>query len=299
MKQNIDIEKLFQEKLGNLESPVSPDVWANISSSIGGATGVAGATAVVQAGMSGLMKTIIISGGVVAAGLVTAYIITQGPEENSNTLHNITPNNTEIVVVDDGLVFDQEGDTAIESDRENIANELKNSPLPERIFTPEMVQQVLIEIEESGAEEINLDEIIKSIEEENGVVADESGPGDSQKEPLGDEAVADSEHLEIQPEQVEEKSTVIITGADVNVFTPNGDNINDKWTVTFENTQEVRIQIFNEASNKVYASDEINFSWDGTDMLGNELEKGDYYYYIIGEDLNGLPFIKQGTIVLE
>ena len=69
MKENIDIEKLFQEKFENFEGNVDPSVWANVSQSIN-----AGA-----AGTGAFQETVIGSVLVTGAGWTSVKARARGP----------------------------------------------------------------------------------------------------------------------------------------------------------------------------------------------------------------------------
>jgi gliding motility-associated-like protein len=65
-----------------------------------------------------------------------------------------------------------------------------------------------------------------------------------------------------------------------NVFSPNGDNINDTWVI--ENIQKyagVKIDIFNRYGQRIYSSVGYAKAWDGISK-GNPLPVGTYFYVI-------------------
>ncbi|MEO1434503.1 MAG: T9SS type B sorting domain-containing protein [Bacteroidota bacterium] len=64
------------------------------------------------------------------------------------------------------------------------------------------------------------------------------------------------------------------------VFTPNGDGINDTWNVEFiQNLSEAQVIVFNRAGFKVLQSDAYLNDWDGT-FEGNNVPDGTYWYVI-------------------
>ncbi len=110
MKDNLNIEELFKDKFSSFEGDVSPDMWANIQQGMAAGT----STAAASVGMSLLMKTILISGGIVAATFGGVYLFSDNDvvepaidsnivvEDNSNLLpDNETTLNTDIVQIED------------------------------------------------------------------------------------------------------------------------------------------------------------------------------------------------------
>ena len=78
-----------------------------------------------------------------------------------------------------------------------------------------------------------------------------------------------------------------------NVFTPNGDDINDVWKFSEENLKgmkEFHLTIYNRWGEKVYETsnqdEAINKGWDGKNLLGLTCSPGTYYYVIkaLGKD---------------
>jgi gliding motility-associated-like protein len=103
VKDNLNIEELFQDKFSSFEGEVSPDAWANIQQ--GMAAGAAGTTA--ATGMSLLMKGVI-AGGIVAATVTSVYLFSDSTEqeitsENDLVVNNQVDNNTNNTVVDQAV----------------------------------------------------------------------------------------------------------------------------------------------------------------------------------------------------
>ena len=81
----------------------------------------------------------------------------------------------------------------------------------------------------------------------------------------------------------------------INVLTPNGDGINDLWTVTNLHLYERHeVKIFDRAGKVVFTSRGYKNEWNGT-SAGKELPQGTYYYVI--KFWPGIPDLK-GTITL-
>ena len=66
-----------------------------------------------------------------------------------------------------------------------------------------------------------------------------------------------------------------------NTFTPNGDGINDTWSIKYiEKYPESVVEVFNIQGNRVYKSPSKYLPWDGKTKEGNVLPAGTYYYFI-------------------
>jgi gliding motility-associated-like protein len=65
-----------------------------------------------------------------------------------------------------------------------------------------------------------------------------------------------------------------------NLFTPNGDGINDYLVIQNIFTYQVNLMIFNRWGTEVYASSAYQNDWNGTNDSGDNLTDGTYYYVI-------------------
>jgi gliding motility-associated-like protein len=85
-----------------------------------------------------------------------------------------------------------------------------------------------------------------------------------------------------------------------NVFSPNGDQVNDEFTISFSSTQDIATvssSIFDRWGNLVYNSKEINFSWDG--RFKNEIVQSGVYAYLINvEYLDGENRMFKGDVTI-
>jgi gliding motility-associated-like protein len=87
-----------------------------------------------------------------------------------------------------------------------------------------------------------------------------------------------------------------------NVITPNGDGLNDKWTIGgIENYPNNTINIFNRWGDKIRtfnAYDNSSVVWDGTNRHGEPVPDGTYFYILeipnIG-DYNGWIFVRANS----
>lgn len=83
----------------------------------------------------------------------------------------------------------------------------------------------------------------------------------------------------------------------VNAFTPNGDGINDTWTIKYLDTYPGNtVDIYNRQGERVYSSVGYASPWDGR-FKGNVLPTGTYYYII--NPKNGRKVISGNVTIIK
>ncbi len=78
-----------------------------------------------------------------------------------------------------------------------------------------------------------------------------------------------------------------------NIFSPNGDKVNDVFEVQTLAVKELTIDIFNRWGNKITSFNGLNDKWDGKDQ-----HEGTYFFLAKGMGINGSSIQKQGNILL-
>ena len=82
-----------------------------------------------------------------------------------------------------------------------------------------------------------------------------------------------------------------------NVFTPNGDGINDVFAVSDTSLTNYSITIYDRYGQVEFYSTSPNISWDGHNNGGVEVSDG-VYYYILHASCGGNTYNKQGFLYL-
>jgi gliding motility-associated-like protein len=82
-----------------------------------------------------------------------------------------------------------------------------------------------------------------------------------------------------------------------NVFTPNGDQVNDYFEVSTDGTTVYEFSVFTRTGTRIYHSLSPRIFWDGNSLDGIELKEG-VYYYVIEEEGGSNPFEKAGFMHL-
>lgn len=85
-----------------------------------------------------------------------------------------------------------------------------------------------------------------------------------------------------------------------NVFTPNGDNINDLFFLKTTNLALINLTIYDRWGHKVYdlQTDKGNVAWDGKNLYGKEAPEGTYFYVLRAVGKDDKEYKDKGTINL-
>ena len=82
-----------------------------------------------------------------------------------------------------------------------------------------------------------------------------------------------------------------------NVFSPNGDGINEKWVIQYLNSYpNVAVSVFNRYGQNVFHSQGYNNYWDGT--YNNKSLPVGTYYYIIDRNIAGTKKLTGWVMIL-
>jgi gliding motility-associated-like protein len=65
-----------------------------------------------------------------------------------------------------------------------------------------------------------------------------------------------------------------------NVFTPNGDGVNDLFTVLSNGVDILTLKVYTKAGNLIYQLTSPTIMWDGRTVSGDEVSPGIYYYIL-------------------
>lgn len=89
-------------------------------------------------------------------------------------------------------------------------------------------------------------------------------------------------------------TTIIIP----NVFSPNGDSLNDVFFIKCTGMKSLTCDIFNRWGQKVYGLTGPNQWWDGKLNNGHDATEGTYYYMLTAEGNDGKKYTYQGSLTL-
>jgi len=118
--------------------------------------------------------------------------------------------------------------------------------------------------------------------------------GQQQNSPGDILQLSDSQILEIEAMAPDSAGDVLNIP---NVFSPNGDQVNDYFEVDTDGTTVYEFAIFTRTGARIYHSLSPRIFWDGNSLDGKELKEG-IYYYVIEEQGGTSPFDKAGFMYL-
>lgn len=82
-----------------------------------------------------------------------------------------------------------------------------------------------------------------------------------------------------------------------NVFSPNGDGLNDLFQVKHNAVKTFYARIFNRWGKLLFEWDDVTNGWNGA-TGDNDMTDGTYYYMITGTDIKDVAFEKKGIVTL-
>jgi gliding motility-associated-like protein len=86
-----------------------------------------------------------------------------------------------------------------------------------------------------------------------------------------------------------------------NVFTPNGDGVNDNFILNTTNLTEISFMVFDRWGVKMYdipTTDKGNIEWDGKNLSNKDVPAGTYFYIMKAKGKDAKDFEQKGTISL-
>jgi gliding motility-associated-like protein len=283
MEEKDSIKDLFQEKLSQLETPVRPELWSAVSSSIASSSAVATTT-----GMSLLAKITI---GITVAASVTGTVIFLSKNEAKET--------PKIEV--------QKANKQKESKLNPTENKVENNSTVSKVNNSDPVNRV----SENTTATYNISESIIDNSSSNSTSLVEGPISYAQietkeevKAPKNNPKVETSTSAQIQEpkqnvatEKLPEESKLQFKLP--NIFTPNGDGNNDFLKLDIANVTEFVIVILDAKSDIVFKSEDADFKWDGTNLKGDKLPIGNYIYYVTAKDLEGKAITKYSSLTIK
>jgi gliding motility-associated-like protein len=83
-----------------------------------------------------------------------------------------------------------------------------------------------------------------------------------------------------------------------NVFSPNGDGVNDVFAFENHGMDILSVMIFNRWGQKVFETDISSAQWNGENLKGNEELAGTYFYVLTAKGKDGYRYEEKGALIL-
>ena len=284
MEEKDSIKDLFQEKLSQLETPVRPELWSAVSSSIASSSAVATST-----GMSLLAKITI---GITVAASVTGTVIFLSKDEvketpkievqKANKQKESKSNPTENKVENNSTVSTNNNSNPVNRVSENTTTATNN------IF-----ESIIDNTTSNNTSLVEGPISYAQIETKEEVKAPKNNP----KVETSTSAQIQEPKQNVATEKLPEESKLQFKLP--NIFTPNSDGNNDFLKLDIANVTEFVIVILDAKSDIVFKSEDADFKWDGTNLKGDKLPIGNYIYYVTAKDLEGKAITKYSSLTIK
>ena len=277
------IKDIFSEKLGNYEAKVNPELWNSIASQLG----TVGATGGAATGLS-LAAKWIIGVGIAGAITVTTLIITNNSED-SRAIPPATEETTITSNVNVASPTPNSEETTPPSPQQTDLAATHNNQTTVRLThhttnisvnqeTNERVEEYVPILVPSAYNDRVVEQIIhrETVHTKDPVV----------NEPFMPEEVPAEAHVQTAetPQNAIQKDYYIDPLP--NIFTPNGDHVNDRLKISSKNLTNFHVVVLNTQNMIVYESYDPRFEWDGTDQFGQKVPAGNYVYFITADEFS-------------
>lgn len=290
------IKEIFAEKLGQLESPVNPDLWNAIASQVGTASAASAGTA----GISVLSKVCIGIGAASLIGIGT-YFLTK----NENTTSTVS---VKTVIVQEQRSSEQAQDevvneTVITEESDAISNSAKEVDKPILNDNPKekQVNQTNDHLTDvsTPATPMRTGEVIGTTQKvESPIVA----PKEVVKENKTAEIIAPAkkdvavENTQTSvPQKVDQYAAFELTKTP-NIFVLNASGY---FSISYKGEyQDFQFTLMDTKNRVIFSSNDPNFEWRGMDLSGNQIEPGNYLYIITVVDKNGKAINKYSQLTI-
>jgi gliding motility-associated-like protein len=283
MEEKDFIKELFQEKLVQHQSPVSPELWTSVSSSI------SSGTTVVSSGLSLLAKSVI--GGISAATVIgSVWMLTH---QKTSSAKSVTPKEIKKTLVE----------TRSNDEKTAIKPGAKPATIHSFVFlTPEIPQEDNGPsfgpgiIHNSGASFggqglsfSNNDSVVIPRLPLQTTISNQNINSNSVN-PLTSQPT----QLEIEPASNAQEEIIVLP----NIFTPNGDGKNDEFSIDLSSYEflDYSLVILDMNNQLVFKSNDTQERWNGKKIDGSNCNAGTYIYYLTGKTVSGKTISKYSSL---
>ena len=307
MSDKDPVKDLFRDKLQSHEVIPSEAVWSSVSSSLGHS-----ASTTVSAGTSSFLKVAAITVGVSAVGVVGFMFMSSDEPQPPKAIEKTVLQEKD---KDESVSSETPDSDVQESPSPEITLSQSESLSSEKVISNESIQETQPELitineslpvstpSESQANTLIIEEPSVDVLAEENVVFPEVSADEVDGAPvvsLTSEAPSIGQSQELVSQEVDESEVVLEERIVLpNIFTPNGDRVNDVFEIKMEEKLEFQIVILNQQNEPVFKSSDTHFQWDGTMPNGQPAPSGTYLYYFSAKDMNGKDVTESSLLTIQ
>ena len=304
MSDKDPIKDLFREKLQSHEVMPSKAVWSNVSSSLGHSAASASGL-----GASSILKIAAVAVGVTTAG-VASYFYFNSEESSPKVTEKIVlqeevldePLSSETLEVEQKDKSSSE--PIIQSETPTISNR-QISEVKDQESQPDLTAQESLPVSNPSEKQADFDVQENTITEN--VITSPSSVEETESveenESLFNNVLDTPEVLEQEIIPALELDEVVLPAKEIivlpNIFTPNGDRVNDLFSIEMSEKSEFQIIVLDAKNQIVFKSNDSNFEWDGTMLSGAPAPAGNYLYYFSAKDMAGNDVTKSSMLKIQ
>jgi len=274
LKDKDYIKELFKESLENLESPVRPELWNAVSSSIN-----ASSTPAVGSTIFSTSKLIIASVSLLTIGGFTYYLSTDStPQKTFDSSQKINKSSLEVM---NQASRKEKKSADIYNIKKIISNKQfdfsnQTNELPVVDFTNSPIINTVVSNSNNPVLENHSSELASNVLEQKPIHT-----------PISTSLIIEETNQSINNIETPDHQFVL-----PNVFTPNNDGSNDKFEIKGLNLTDFSLVIINSKNETIFQTTENDFSWDGRLQNGDLAPSGNYIYYIVGKTISKKDYTK-------
>lgn len=292
MNKEDKIKELFKEKLGNLETPVNPELWSAIASQIG----TVATTSTAAVGMSLISKLLI--------GFSAASIIGVGA-------YYLSKDQPTAIQKQEIRTVEEEGST-------NTTNQHTSTPATKEIQKDEKVvlnnktesvQAKVVDTKTANPTESRVEQQTTIDLTDNKTFTNEPNPNliGQKPAPIQTPTTKKAEIKENPVTATATNSTPTVVEPKIESKAPSFEltnlpniyvlNAHGYFSIGYKGEYtEFQFTLMDNANNVIFSSDQPDFEWRGTDKFNATIKPGDYIYIVTVKDKNGNAINKYNTL---
>ena len=309
MTEQHNIDSLFKLHLDAFESPVNPQVWSTVQAAMPQTV----VTTVTTSATVFTAKSLIIAASLIVAATSTCFYFNDNSSENKNVgakteeiakqdvpTQTEEPGRNEITVTQSENTEKASSGKSNTSAMEPIEDKNEKHTSVENSIKPE--KEIRNSFIDGSSIKSDIPPIANKPIVEPNVTSKNNQPTKQTEAPKA----VDVKQLEkdvAEPTILNEKwdSEEMASNIKINtdIITPNGDNLNDEFTLEVSNAKICNLIIYDRNGKVVIQYNTQTASWNGKLKNGIDAADGTYFFFIFGESFDGRPFDKKGNLTIK